>query len=98
MGVIHSRAVAGGMIHAGVLSREVPSERLAQPEGRLVFATSDIATFWHTFIDGAIEFGVKAGRRVRHIVRNGESRATAQTLRRVGAKRSTAGPPTHCAL
>lgn len=33
---------------------------LAQPEGRLFFATSDIAAGWSGFIDGAIESGLRA--------------------------------------
>jgi monoamine oxidase len=74
------------MYHAGVLSREEPPARLAQPEGRVVFATSDIAKFWHSFIDGAIESGITAGRLVRGIVRNGGSQSG--SLDRAGAARS----------
>jgi hypothetical protein len=66
-----------GMYHAGVLSREEPPERLARPEGRVVFATADIAKFWHPFIDGAIESGLTAGRFARGIVNNGGSRSHA---------------------
>jgi monoamine oxidase len=35
---------------------------LQQPQGRLVFATSDIASGWHGYIDGAIESGITAAR------------------------------------
>jgi monoamine oxidase len=59
------------MYHAGVLSREGLPEGVAKPEGRLVFATSDIAKFWNSFMDGAIETGLTAGRLVRDIVHNG---------------------------
>jgi monoamine oxidase len=61
------------MYRAGALSREEPCERLTQPEGRIVFATSDIARFWHSFIDGAIESGITASRQVRRIVANGSA-------------------------
>jgi monoamine oxidase len=64
-----------GMYHAGVLSREEPQEWLGQPEGRLVFATADIAKFWHPFIDGAIESGMTASRLARGIINNGGSQA-----------------------
>jgi monoamine oxidase len=69
------------MYHAGVLSREQPSERMTQPEGRVVFATSDIAKFWHSFIDGAIESGITAGRLVRDVVRNGGTGAEVESHR-----------------
>jgi monoamine oxidase len=56
------------MYRAGVLTREEPPLRLARPEGRLVFATADISSFWTSFIDGAIESGLRAGRQVREIL------------------------------
>jgi monoamine oxidase len=56
------------MHRAGVLSREEPHVSLSQPEGRVAFATSDISKFWTTFIDGAIESGITAGRHVREII------------------------------
>jgi hypothetical protein len=56
------------MYHAGVLTREEPHVRLAVPEGRVAFATSDISEFWHSFIDGAIESGIKAAGQVRSIL------------------------------
>jgi monoamine oxidase len=64
-----------GMYHAGVLSREEPQEWLGRPEGRVAFATADIAKFWHPFIDGAIESGMTASRLARGIVREGTSQA-----------------------
>jgi monoamine oxidase len=62
-----------GMYHAGVLSHSEPQEWLGQPEGRVVFATADIAKFWHPFIDGAIESGMTASRYAREIVHAGTS-------------------------
>jgi monoamine oxidase len=56
------------MYHAGVLTAEEPPVRLSEPEGRLVFATADIAHFWNSFMDGAIESGIRAGRHVCSIV------------------------------
>ena len=41
---------------------------LQQPRGRLVFASADWANGWRGFIDGAIEQGLFAGRRVRSIL------------------------------
>lgn len=38
--------------------------KLIEPEGPLVFATSDISKGWSGFIDGAIESGLRAGRQV----------------------------------
>jgi monoamine oxidase len=64
-----------GMYHAGVLSREEPPARLTRPEGRVVFASADLAKYWHPFIDGAIESGLTAARQARDIVRGGGARA-----------------------
>jgi monoamine oxidase len=64
------------MYRAGVLSRDEPPVRLARPEGRVVFATGDISQFWNSFIDGAIESGIRAGRHVRDIL-GGTRRASA---------------------
>jgi pseudooxynicotine oxidase len=38
---------------------------LQQPRGRLIFASADWANGWRGFIDGAIEQGLEAGRRVK---------------------------------
>jgi monoamine oxidase len=61
------------MYRTGVLTREQPSLRLAEPEGRLVFATADISQFWNSFIDGAIESGIRAAQHVRHMLGDGQS-------------------------
>jgi pseudooxynicotine oxidase len=42
---------------------------LQRPEGRLLFAGSDVANGWNGFIDGAIETGLRAGREVVQLVR-----------------------------
>jgi monoamine oxidase len=34
---------------------------MRRPEGRVVFAGSDLANGWAGFIDGAIESGLRAG-------------------------------------
>ncbi|WP_067899598.1 flavin monoamine oxidase family protein [Actinomadura chibensis] len=60
-----------GFYKRGHLSGLAPHETFARPEGRLVFATSDIAAGWYSFIDGAIESGLRAGRQVREILRDG---------------------------
>jgi monoamine oxidase len=52
------------MYQAGVLTAEEPPLRLAEPEGRVSFASADIASFWNSFIDGAIESGIRAARQV----------------------------------
>lgn len=46
----------------GQLSRSY--SELAEPEGNLFFATSDIARGWAGFMDGAIESGTRAARQV----------------------------------
>jgi len=56
------------LLRRGALTRHVPHERLAKPEGRITFATGDISTLWSSFIDGAIESGLRAGREVREIL------------------------------
>ncbi|WP_433207305.1 flavin monoamine oxidase family protein [Nocardia sp. CA-107356] len=63
--------VRGGwpMLAPGVLSRYLPHEKCAEPEGRVVFATADISTLWSSFIDGAIESGLTAARKVQSILR-----------------------------
>ncbi|MFC9355749.1 flavin monoamine oxidase family protein [Rhodococcus sp. NPDC057014] len=53
----------------GLLTRYAPHERLSKPEGRVVYATADIATTWNSFIDGAIESGLRAARDVQGILR-----------------------------
>jgi monoamine oxidase len=52
----------------GQLTRYEPHVNFARPEGRLTFATSDIAAGWCGFIDGAIESGLRAGRQVREML------------------------------
>jgi nicotine oxidoreductase len=52
----------------GQLTRFQPHVNFARPEGRLTFATSDIACGWCGFIDGAIETGLRAGRQVREML------------------------------
>ncbi|HJS08819.1 MAG TPA: FAD-dependent oxidoreductase [Pirellulales bacterium] len=46
------------MYPPGMLTTALPG--LQRPEGRLFFATSDIASGWRGFIDGAIESGAIA--------------------------------------
>jgi pseudooxynicotine oxidase len=41
---------------------------LQEPRGRLIFASADWANGWRGFIDGAIEQGLEAGRRVRALL------------------------------
>jgi monoamine oxidase len=41
---------------------------LQQPRGRLIFASADWANGWRGFIDGAIEQGLEAGRRVKELL------------------------------
>jgi pseudooxynicotine oxidase len=41
---------------------------LQQPRGRVIFASADWANGWRGFIDGAIEQGLEAGRRVREML------------------------------
>ena len=50
----------------GQLSRYF--HELQQPEGRLVFAGADIANLWNTFMDGAIESGLRAGQAVARML------------------------------
>lgn len=45
-----------------------PHVRLQAMEGRIAFATSDIATGWTGFIDGAIESGIIAAAQVQRIL------------------------------
>ncbi|WP_433207248.1 flavin monoamine oxidase family protein [Nocardia sp. CA-107356] len=52
----------------GQLSRLAPHQTLTKPEGRIVFASGEIAALWSSFIDGAIESGLRAGRDVREIL------------------------------
>jgi monoamine oxidase len=41
---------------------------LQQPRGRVIFASADWANGWRGFIDGAIEQGLEAGKRVREML------------------------------
>jgi pseudooxynicotine oxidase len=43
---------------------------LQRPEGRLLFAGSDVASGWNGFIDGAIETGLRVGHEVVQLVRS----------------------------
>jgi monoamine oxidase len=43
---------------------------LQRPEGRLLFAGSDVASGWNGFIDGAIETGLRVGRQVVQLMRS----------------------------
>jgi nicotine oxidoreductase len=52
------------IIRTGEQTSIDPSTNLARPEGRLFFASADIATGWHGYIDGAIESGLNAARGV----------------------------------
>lgn len=62
---VDDRFTRGGwaIIRTGEQTRIDPSANLGDPEGRLFFATADIATGWHGYIDGAIESGLTAARR-----------------------------------
>jgi monoamine oxidase len=46
----------------GQLTRDL--DELQQPWGRVHFATSDNASLWGGFIDGAIESGLREARRI----------------------------------
>jgi monoamine oxidase len=56
---------AWGFLRPGQLTKYVPHENFTRLDDRVVFATSDIAKFFHGFIDGAIESGLRAARHVR---------------------------------
>jgi len=45
---------------------------LQEPAGRVAFATSDIASGWSGFVDGAVESGLRAARQARQIIDSGE--------------------------
>ena len=53
-------------LRPGMWSRYL--RELQQPRGRVVFASADWANGWRGFIDGAIEQGLEAGRRVREML------------------------------
>jgi pseudooxynicotine oxidase len=53
-------------LRPGMWSRQL--RELQQPRGRLIFASADWANGWRGFIDGAIEQGLEAGRRVREML------------------------------
>jgi monoamine oxidase len=55
----------------GVLTREEPHVRLAEPEGQVVFATADISQLWTSLIDGAIKSGIRAGYQIHDILSSG---------------------------
>lgn len=56
---------AWGFLQPGQLTKYVPHENFTRLDDRVVFATADIATLFHSFIDGAIESGLRAAREVR---------------------------------
>ncbi len=53
-------------LRPGMWSRHL--RELQQPHGRVIFASADWANGWRGFIDGAIEQGLEAGRRVRQML------------------------------
>jgi len=53
-------------LRPGMWSRYL--RELQQPRGRVIFASADWANGWRGFIDGAIEQGLEAGRRVREML------------------------------
>lgn len=58
---------AYGFLQRGQLTTHVPHENFTRLDQRVVFATADIARFFHgAFFDGAIESGLRAGREVRN--------------------------------
>lgn len=57
---------AYGFLQRGQLTTYVPHENFTRLDDRVVFATADIARFFHgAFFDGAIESGLRAARDVR---------------------------------
>jgi monoamine oxidase len=56
---------AWGFLQPGQLTKYVPHENFTRLDSRVVFATADIAKYFHGFIDGAIESGLRAAREVR---------------------------------
>lgn len=59
------------MYPPGLLTSSLP--QLQKPESNLFFATSDIASGWRGFIDGAIESGAAAALAVAHHVKGGRN-------------------------
>jgi monoamine oxidase len=57
-----------GLLKAGQQGRYSPDAAFSQPQGRLFFAGSDIATGWQGYIDGAIESGLRVARQVRDVL------------------------------
>ncbi|MCE0763275.1 FAD-dependent oxidoreductase [Pseudonocardia kujensis] len=55
-------------LRPGVMTRFEPSKKFIEMEGRIAFATADIATVLVGYIDGAIETGLKAARNVQQLV------------------------------
>jgi pseudooxynicotine oxidase len=53
-------------LRPGMWSRYL--RELQQPRGRVIFASADWANGWRGFIDGAIEQGLEAGKRVRELL------------------------------
>ncbi len=63
----HSRG-AWMYLRPGVMTRFEPSRKFIELEGRIAFATADIATVLVGYIDGAIETGLKAARNIRRFI------------------------------
>jgi pseudooxynicotine dehydrogenase len=63
----HSRG-AWMYLRPGVMTRFEPSKKFIEMEGRIAFATADIATVLVGYIDGAIETGLKAARNVQQLI------------------------------
>jgi monoamine oxidase len=55
-------------LRTGQLSRYAPHVNFTRPDGRLAFATSELAAGWCGFIEGALESGLRAARTVRGIL------------------------------
>jgi nicotine oxidoreductase len=56
-------------LQPGQLCRFAPHVNFTRPEGRLAFASSEIAAGWCGFVEGAVESGLQAARTVRDILR-----------------------------
>lgn len=63
-----------GFLRPGQLTRFAPHARFTRHGHRVTFATADLARLWPSFIDGAIESGLRAGRAVRASVTHARDR------------------------
>ncbi|MGN0063979.1 MAG: flavin monoamine oxidase family protein [Nocardioides sp.] len=59
---------AWAFLRPGQLTKYRPHEEFTRLDERVVFATSDIARLFHSFIDGAIESGLRAAGEVRTLL------------------------------